>query len=344
MGHVWDVFSDEAEISAAGVDLTSDSYQHTDTLFNLMLGSNGLATGQPADHLGFMIDELAYVNIHTDLWPMGEIRCQLEISGTIDAEPQTKRQQKCTAALDKGFGKVSASYGKQIARCVKASAKGKLPGGVEACALPNSHVDDAQAALTEDFDGRCEGDDKNGVSRLPDFGVSDDTIAGDAATAAILDIAHDVFDSDLDESIDDGTDSALGKCQRSVAKGLFKCEAAVTKEFNTCVKDDLNGKVGLHIVDEFGFEYCMEVDRKGKIAASCSADSGKVRRAIDKNCTGVDLSEAMPGCDESAPIDAARCAGAAVTCRSCLARNEANVVDRDCDLLDDGTANLSCDE
>jgi hypothetical protein len=341
-GHVWDVFSDEAEIMAAGVDRLSDRYTHSDSLFDLMLASGGLTTGVPAEHLQFMIDERAYVNIHTATWPLGEIRCQLLLEDTITTDPQTKDQQKCTAALGKGFRKVGLAQGKQIAKCVKDGSKGKVTD-LENCVLPGDGVDTAQAALDADFDKRCTGTDKNGANRLPDFGVSDALTAGDAATTAQADVIHDVFGDDLDASIDDGTDKSLAKCQAKMAKTTTKCESAYVKAFGKCVKNDLRGKVDLPIVDDFGFEHCLQVDRKGKIAKACGAgETGGLGKMLGKKCSDVDLTAALPGCDEAVPLDAATCIDTAVRCRTCLAVSDLHDTAPDCDLFDDGVENLSC--
>jgi hypothetical protein len=340
-GHVLDVFSDLDEINAFGADQTSDRVKASDELFTILLNSGGLTTGVPAEHLQFMIDGLAYANLHTDLWPMGEIRCQLNLVDTILTDPQTKDQAKCTTALGKGLGKVARAQDKLICKCIKDRTKGNV-SDAEACIVPDSKVTGAQTKTSTDFTKRCTGVDKNGDPKLASFGVTDDTAVNAAAVAQSQDLAHAVFGPDLTISIDDGTDQALGKCQAQVAKAVKKCASAVTKEYNKCLKGDLAGKVDLPIVDSHGFEHCMEVDRKGKIAKACDATTGKLRAAIDKHCATVDLTLAAPGCGLADATDTAACMDAAVRCRTCIAGNAANVATLDCDLHDDGASNLSC--
>jgi len=340
-GHVFDVFSDLDDINAAGADLTGDRIQHSDSLFTIMLNSGGLTTGVPADHLQFMIDGLAYANIHTDLWPMGEIRCQLTLVDTILTDPQTKDQAKCTAALGKGLGKVAVAEDKLTCKCIKDRTKGKITD-VEACIAPDGKVLGTQAKTTADFTKRCTGVDKKGDPRLPSFGVTDDATVNAAAVAQSTGVTHAVFGPDLNVSIDDGSDTDVGKCQAQVAKALKKCEATVTKEYNKCVKGDLAGKVDLPIVDSHGFEHCMEVDRKGKIAKACDASTGKIRATIEKKCAAVDMAAAAQGCGLTDPADAAACMDSAVRCHTCIAGNTTNAVALDCDLHDDGLGNLSC--
>ncbi len=340
-GHIFDVFSDIDDITAFGADLTSDRITHSDTLFGIMLNSGGLTTGFPADHLEFMIDGLAYGNIHTDLWPLGEIRCQFVLVDTILTDPQTKDQAKCTAALGKGLGKVAKAEDKVICKCIKGATKGQVPD-VEACILPDAKVLDTQAKTNADFNKRCTGVDKNGDPRLPSFGVTDDVTVNAAAVVQSTDLIHSVFGADLTVSIDDGTNADLGKCQAQVAKTLKKCQATVTKEYNKCVKGDLAGKVDLPIVDAHGFEHCMEVDRKGKIAKTCDATIGKLRQTIDKQCLSVDMALAAPGCGLTDPADAAACMEAAVRCQACKSGNTANTAALDCDVHDDGASNASC--
>jgi hypothetical protein len=340
-GHIFDVFSDALDITAAGADLTSDRVKHSDSLFTIMLNSVGLTTGVPEDHLDFMLADLAYANIHTDLWPMGEIRCQLVLVDTILTDPQTKDQQKCTAALGKGLGKVAKAEDKLISKCIKQRTKGQVVD-VETCILPDLKVIDVQAKTTADFTKRCTGVDKNGDPKLPTFGATDDTTVNAAAVTQSTDLTHAVFGADLNVSINDGADNAMASCQNALAKTVKKCQATTTKEYNRCVKGDLGGRVDLPIVDEFGFEHCMEVDRKGKIAKSCDATLGKIRQAIDKKCFTVDMAVAAAGCGLSDPADAAACMEASVRCQACVSGNTANAVSLDCDQHDDGASNLSC--
>ena len=53
-------------------------------------------------------------------------------------------------------------------------------------------------------------------------------------------------------------------------------------------------------------------------------------------------STAFPGCGTSDPADLAACLDERVECRVCLTLNEADELNRDCDLFDDGAANASC--
>jgi len=339
-GHVFDVFSDEDEILAAGVDQTTDSIQRIESLFQLMLESGGLTTGVPADHLQFMLDGEAYVNVHTVMWPGGEIRCQLNLINTADG--QTKDQQKCTNAMIKGVSKVSGAHGKQVCSCIKDQTKDKLTVTVEACIVPGAKVGTQQTKVSDDFTKRCTGQDKDGIDRLPGYGVSDDTTVNAAGTAKDADLMHAIFGPDLDVAIAGAGDPVTGSCQVATAKAAKKCQTTKLKEYAKCIKSDLRGKVGVEIIDDLGFEICMGEDRKGKIAKACDPVTGKLRGAIDKSCASADLATSLAGCGEAAAADAAACVDARVECEVCLALNATNAVANDCDLFDDGVANASC--
>jgi hypothetical protein len=74
MPHLWNVFTDESDVLSAGVNRTTDSYSDTVPLTSIVPGTPGLVA---PINLQAMVDELGYVNIHSDIWPTGEIRANL---------------------------------------------------------------------------------------------------------------------------------------------------------------------------------------------------------------------------------------------------------------------------
>ncbi len=340
-GHILDVFSNLDEITAFGADRTTDRIKFSDSLFSILLGSGGLTTGVPADHLQFMLDGLAYTNIHTDLWPMGEIRCQLSLVETIATGPMSKGQAKCTKTLGKGLEKVLNLQNNQVCKCIKKRTKGKEMDP-EACTVSGPPVGKAQTKSLEAFIKQCNGNDKDGQPNMPDFGVTHASVANAVGVNQSLDIVHDVFGPDLNVALDDGSDKELSTCQATIANTVKKCHLQATKEYNKCVNADLQGKVDLPIVDEHGFENCLELDRKGKIAKACDSEVGKIRAGLDKKCAGTDIALAAPGCATSDPATAAECLESAVRCQVCLSGNATNGVSLNCDLHDDGLSNTSC--
>ena len=78
-------------------------------------------------------------------------------------------------------------------------------------------------------------------------------------------------------------------------------------------------------------------DPKGKIAKKCQTG---LKAAIDKKCTNLDL---FPGCaSPGSSTVLSSCIGAIIECELCKALNAIDGLSRDCDLLDDGTINGSC--
>ncbi|TFH22819.1 MAG: CHRD domain-containing protein [Myxococcales bacterium] len=341
--HVFDIFSGESEVLEAGVDRTSDRVSSTDSLLDLILGSNGVGLGTVEENAQVLIDDLAYVNIHTDIWPAGEIRCQFVTTQVLTDAEQAKDQQKCTRAMIKGLGRVASTKGKSVCKCVNDFTGGKLSDLLENCvATDDSKVGKAQAKVTADFGKRCTGNDKDGITKLPAFGVTDDPTVNSVASLWSAGIPHAIFGPDLDVAVDDGTDPDLGSCQVGALKALKKCRDTRVKEYDKCVNGDLKGKVGLTIVDVFGMEQCLGSDAKGKIAGACDATTGKLREAVEKACSGVDLLTAFPLCAAGDTASTAACLDRVAACGTCLATNASTGSALDCDVFDDGLTNGSC--
>ena len=121
---------------------------------------------------------------------------------------------------------------------------------------------------------------------------------------------------------------------------MRKCQHARLKEFNKCTKALLRSDTCV-----FGLTACIGEDPRGRIARACDPVDGKVKTTIQQKCVllGVsDLSAAFAGCDTDDAAQLAACLDALVKCRVCLALNQANALDRDCDEFDDGVVNGSC--
>lgn len=248
---------------------------------------------------------------------------------------QTKDQQKCINALNKGLEKVAKTQGKDIAACIKNGSKDKLPEGqtIEQCLVADhkGKVDKARQKLAGAASSNC--------ATPPDFGPTDANTISGAAIQKELDLIHDVFGSDLDaaSTILPSSDKAGSKCQAGVTKTIGKCRSAHLKAFNKCKKDGL--KSADNWFDEpSDLKLCMGSDPKGKIAKTCNT---KLTDTITKKCPSpaVDTDAAFPEC---AGRDLVECLNESVRCRVCLALNEADAIDRDCDEFDDNASNGSC--
>jgi hypothetical protein len=77
--HVFQVFNATEEVTGAGLDPRSDVVEGS---FNLATDCPGCQLGGSEETLSALVDEEAYVNVHTDLWGAGEVRGNLRLVST----------------------------------------------------------------------------------------------------------------------------------------------------------------------------------------------------------------------------------------------------------------------
>ena len=173
------------------------------------------------------------------------------------------------------------------------------------------------------------------------FGPADAGVVNDAASAAAPGLLGDLFGPTLDTAlVPSATDKVGAKCQSAVAKEGGKCVATWLKEFNRCKKSGLkDGTIG----GGPDLAACLGSDPKGKIAKSCSAETGKLAtKVLPKKCGAVDLAAGFPGCAAADAGALATCVEQSARCRVCTALSQADGFDGDCDAFDDGVSNASC--
>ena len=270
---------------------------------------------------------------------------EIEAGGNpLDAESQvqSKDQQQCIVTLNQGLASVAKAQAKDICTCIKAATKGKLSGQtLEQCMTADNKgkVAKARSKLDKKRAGKCLQDD------FPSFGVNDPNQVDAIAVAKELSLIHEIFGSDLDAVIIQSDDpnrvdpKTDGKCQLTAAKETKKCQDEKLKQFIKCKKSGLKDK---SIQSAADLAACMGLDPKGKIDKACNT---KLLGKLDKACTGLDLTALFPGdCSGAADTTALKdCLDRLVECAVCTALNQADGLNRDCDLFDDGTANDSCD-
>jgi hypothetical protein len=181
---------------------------------------------------------------------------------------------------------------------------------------------------------------------FPDFGATDASTVNAAGVEEQTRLIRALLGSGLDGSVlSEVTDRDASRCQQFVSRSVHRCQDTRLKEFNKCKKSGLKDGSINHSV---ALEGCLAEDRRGRIARMCDPVAGRIRSAIDKECTGLDFSRAFPelgltpGCGTSDHYERARCLDEIVECRVCLMLNRADGLNRDCDELDDGTVNQSC--
>ncbi|MFQ5352260.1 MAG: hypothetical protein ACE5D3_04220, partial [Candidatus Binatia bacterium] len=245
--------------------------------------------------------------------------------------------------FDKGFAKTAKIEGKALYSCVKQYGKLKLPPGAtaETCIVADARgkVSRSKDKMARGFSKRCVGEDPPGSPRRPSVGMRVPAIASIAAMTAAASLTDRVFAGDLDTALlRESDDVAAAKCQQALTRDITKCYDARLKDYNACTKRGL--KKGT-IIDSSGLEACIGADTKAKVAKACGSQS-KLAGDIAARCSGVDLLAAFPACGASDASSLHACLERETACVSCLAINEIGDLNRDCDSLDDGSANASC--
>jgi len=246
---------------------------------------------------------------------------------------QTRRQQACINALNRDFAKLARAQDSAIVKCVKNQAR--RDESASAClALSNRRVDRARDKTRSDEDRRC-------TETPPDFGPLDADTINEAAVAAELETLSELFGPDLDAAlVRQADDKSAAKCQYAVVKAAHKCQSTQIKEFNRCKKTALR-KGGATSAE--GLARCIAFDPRDRIAKKCDPVLGPLTtKTLPRSCAGVELSAAFPGCGTADPGEFASCVDEAVACRVCIGLNQADGLDENCDLLDDGVENSSC--
>ena len=233
-------------------------------------------------------------------------------------------EQKCIVELNKGFAKVAKAQSRENVRCVKLAGRGRV-ASAEVCLTADSRgkVAKAKSRNEKRQTRRCTG-------VTPPFGATDASTGNQAAVLMELDLIHDIFGSDLDAAlIDASVDRAGANCQVEAAKIAFRCQDVRLKRFNKCKTGGLDdGSIG----DASGLEACTRRNLRGVARAvpSCWHFGG-----FQKKCATTDIARAFPGeCSGNGladPFGLFTCLDPLFSLRVCLALNEVDGLNRDCD-------------
>jgi hypothetical protein len=340
--HFFNVFTGESDVIAAGVDRTTGSTADSRSLTEIVVESGGGPSIEAI--VSDMAADMAYVNIHSDLWPNGEIRCHLVSTSTV--ESQTKGQQKCAGTINKGYSKAAAATGKSLGNCSKAIAKGQIGGTIIDCitADADQRILKSIVKASEGIVKHCSGNDKDGNPLYPDFGGGASGTIGDDIGAIAPTVTPIAAGGGLLQVTPESVDSQRSVCEVGVGRAVAKCVDTINKEYDKCAKLGLKGKKRKSFVVAEDIEACVTEDAKGKVAKACGAIAGKLGSTVAKVCTGVDFSTVFGACSVL-PVDAAEaaaCIEQSTRCSACLGRTSVMGLTTDCDLYDDGLANVSC--
>ncbi|MBW2316792.1 MAG: carboxypeptidase regulatory-like domain-containing protein, partial [Deltaproteobacteria bacterium] len=248
------------------------------------------------------------------------------------AQEQGRDQRTCIVAMNRDLGSVSRLQARTASQCIRDEARGVLTVPVETCLTSDStgRVALAEARTFSNAAARCS-------SGLPDFGFTGPASVNQAGIDQELALVHDLFCPDLDAGVILAGSQAT-RCQQNVTKVVQRCERTILKAFRSCKQSGL--RTG-GIVDAAGLEACFGADPRGRIARLC--ETILVRQVDRCSASPVAPSSLFPGrCASDDLSELAACLDSAATCRTCLATNEADGLAMDCDLVDDGSANVSC--
>jgi cysteine-rich repeat protein len=263
-----------------------------------------------------------------------------------------KDQQTCITAMQKAFRRLDKQVGLQAASCLKNYAKGKelspLPSvdSIVECLAddPRGKIALASMRADADFVRRCP-------LPLPSFGPTDPWQLGLVGRVSPQNLVTDVWTDNLEAWIPlESVDPDGSSCQRKIWKAATKCEQAKIKEFGRCTRLGLRGSAVPGLIDSaadmrdlcLGTGTASQPDPRGKVARSCSHPTRGLKKALDKRCSNQNLTALFPTCGSATSAGTAACLDRMISCRTCMALNAVNGLDRDCELFDDGLANGSC--
>ena len=271
-------------------------------------------------------------------------------------QEQVPKQRRCIIQLNKWFHKISGRNGRSSESCIKDFSREEISSATECILLDlNGRVARAEAKARK-VAARVCGDP------LPDFGPRDIDEVITSTLELQLSLIDDIFGSDLDSAIvlrpsgASADDKQRAKCQQDVHERVQDCQRSILKWFFKCKTRGVRGvRAGAKIDSAEKLETnCLMTDldpttgvpdRRGEIAIKCEE---KMSKEIAKECSDPGIgatSELFPGLCSQAPLTAAGfgvCIRTLIQCRDCEAINSADHLGRDCDLFDDGLANLSC--
>jgi hypothetical protein len=252
------------------------------------------------------------------------------------AQLQSPDQIACINALAKAETKLAKTQGKDVGKCMKSFAAGKLAAcqTAEGCLTADvkGKVAKAAAKLSSASARFCAADS-------PDYGSVDEPEATRRIRFLTNALNADIFGAALDTTLATRTgDSDVAKCQGKAAKVVQKLFDTRMSGYTKCKSAGLDDG---SIVDTTGLAACL---------SDVSSTESKVVKALEKldstltkSCAEVATGTAFPGRCAAVP-DAGVCIQAQSRCRFCMLINDLDGLSADCDLYDDTVANDSCTE
>jgi len=186
----------------------------------------------------------------------------------------------CVNGMNESFARVAEAQREDIARCVELGRRGEVATTIESCV-----ADDEQGAVA-DAKQETLSIESSACQSTPDFGYSSGATTNAEASAAEVDLIHDLFGQDLDAVIATGV---AGDCQQALITLVGSCTDSFIDDYNTCAKATLEAGAS----DETALVQCKGSDGNGDVARVCQTE---LADGIATECSGQDLDDLVPGC------------------------------------------------
>jgi hypothetical protein len=242
--------------------------------------------------------------------------------GIAFAQAQSRQQQKCINAVNKASTGLANAYLKMLSGCNR-DAGGAGVTSVQACVMGDarSSIGKSQVKLSLESTKACM------PGQLPDFAYTStshaDTLSlGETYARELV----DVFGSAWGTFVKGTAEEA---CTTPAVKALHQYVGAQLKEFNSCKRAALkSGTIGAT-----------------ELAAACGTALPAVgfEALFTSECDGANLAAVFQGACSGDVAAASACMEASAKCAVCNLTAGVDDLPVDCDALDDGLANSSCE-
>jgi hypothetical protein len=199
------------------------------------------------------------------------------------AQVQSAAQRSCIVALNKAGEKVAAAVRGELARCLSAAARDRLPFGqtIDECLAADArgHVAAAYQATARIAGKRC--------GTAPDFGASTAAMVNAGYTPQR--VVQDVFGTTLAGVVADAAaDPAGARCQKALRKAINTLGRVRLRLFGRCARAGVrNGS----ITSAAELAGCRDEDPDGKLVRLAA----KLGHTVGRRCGGADLAALAPG-------------------------------------------------
>jgi cysteine-rich repeat protein len=269
-------------------------------------------------------------------------------SGLCEIEPESapeglaREERRCIAVVNRGVARVARAQGRVDARCFADWAAGRVerlgpaPATLESCmeADPRGKVARARERLAEQAQKRCL------PEQPPQLALGADLLAGSpAAVGRATEVLSDLFGSP--NALTPSDDAMVTLCQRKVTKRASRLFDAFWKTIVRAKKQKLKGRGTDPATTDAELAQFIEDALVASPALARASD--RLAAAVEGSCSDAgDLSAVFPACgDDAAGLTA--CVDRAARCRACLLLGQADpLLSLDCDWLDDGEIDASC--